>query len=261
LVLQACEEKTDWPLQPGKLDFVVVDGIITDKMSNQTINISKPVSEINQPAQPISNATVLVSTDQKVYTFYESPEQKGKYVSDEAFSGINEKTYSLSITIGGSIYSAKAVLMPAQNTPFIGYEKNSGDENFHFSAIPFPYDPDRSAMYELLLDWSSVPGYENINPALCKAKVYYYVLKTLDVSEVFAPGMEKINFPAGTVFTQIRYSLTDQHAAFIRALLLETTWQGGFFNTATANVPTNLSAGGAGFFGACGITEKVEVVQ
>jgi hypothetical protein len=261
LLLQSCEEQTDWQLQPGNLDFVVVDGIITDEMRYQTIQISKPVSEINEPAQPVSNATVLVSTDQNIYTFHEQQEHKGMYISDEAFSGINEKTYSLNITIGSNLYSAKAILKPAENTPFIGYEKNSGDENFHLSPIPFPYNPDLSAMYEILLDWSAAPGYENISPELCKARLYYYVLQTLDVSEVFAPGMEKISFPAGTIFTQKRYSLTEQHAAFIRALLLETTWQGGFFNTATANIPTNLSSGAIGFFGACGVIEKVEVVN
>ena len=261
VLLQSCEEQTDWPLQPGKLDFVVVDGIITDEMKIQSIRVSRPVTEINEPAQAVSNATVLVSSDQTVYTFHENPGRKGEYVSNVSFKGENDKTYSLSITDGTNLYSAKAVLAPPENLEFIGYEKNADDANYHLTNVPFPYNPDRSARYEILLDWSSAPGYESANPDLCKAKLYYYVLKTLDVSEIFAPGMEKVTFPSGTVITERRYSLTDEHAAFIRALLLETTWQGGFFNTATANIPTNLSSGAAGFFGACGVVIQTEVVK
>lgn len=116
-------------------------------------------------------------------------------------------------------------------------------------------------MYEVLLDWSSAPGYENENPDSCKIKLYYYTLPTLDVSEVFAPDFEKVSFPSHTIITERRYSLTDEHAAFLRALLLETTWQGGFFNTANSNIPTNLSEGAKGFFGACGVVEKTETVK
>ncbi len=261
LLLQSCEELTDWPLQSGNTNFIVVDGIITDEMQFQVIHISKPVANINEPAPAVSDATVLVSAGQSVYAFHEDPAKKGIYISNEAFAGINSKTYSLNITVGGNLYSAKADLSPAEKLQFIGYERNAGDANFHFTNVPFPYNQGSSAMFEILLDWSTAPGYQNTSPDLCKAKLYYYVLKTLDVSEVFAPGTEKINFPLGTVITERRYSLTDQHAAFIRALLLETTWQGGFFNTANANTPTNLSAGAAGFFGACGITVMVETVK
>ncbi len=261
VLLQSCEEQTDWPLQTGKLNFAVVDGIISDEMKIQSIHVSRPVTEINEMAQAVSNATVLVSSDQTVYSFHEIPDNKGTYVSDVSFKGENDKIYSLSITDGTQLYSAKAVLAPPEDSPFIGFVKNTTDEKFHLTIVPFPYDPDHSAMFEILLDWSTAPGYENTNPDLCKAKLYYYVLKTLDVSEIFAPGMEKITFPSGTALTERRYSLTDDHATFIRALLLETTWQGGFFNTATANIPTNLSTGAAGFFGACGVVEKTEIVK
>jgi hypothetical protein len=261
LLFQSCEEQTDWPLQPGNTDLVVVDGIVTDELQVQSIQITKPVKNINETAMAVSDATVLVSSDQTVYAFHEDPARKGIYVSDEAFKGANGKTYSLNITIGGNLYSAKAVLAPPEDMEFIGYEKNTDNAYYHLTNVPFPYNPDRSARYEVILDWSKAPGYESVNPDLCKAKLYYYVLKTLDVSEVFAPGMEKIIFPPGTVITERRYSLTDEHAAFIRALLLETTWQGGFFNTATANIPTNLSTGAAGFFGACGVVEQIETVK
>jgi hypothetical protein len=108
-------------------------------------------------------------------------------------------------------------------------------------------------MWEVLLDWSKVPGYPPADSLKCRARLLFYTLSTLDVSEIFAPAMEQISFPVGTVINETRYSLTPEYAAFIREVLLETQWQGGLFNSTPANVPTNLSAGGAGFFAVCGV--------
>ena len=89
----------------------------------------------------------------------------------------------------------------------------------------------------------------------------FYTLPTLDVSEVFAPQMEEIYFPAGSSITERRYSITPGHAEFIRELLLETNWAGGLFNVASANVTTNLSNGALGFFGLCAVTQLSVIVN
>jgi len=89
----------------------------------------------------------------------------------------------------------------------------------------------------------------------------FYTLPTLDVSEIFAPQMEAVNFPSGTRITERRYSLAPEHAAFIRELLLETNWAGGIFNEAAANVTTNFSAGAYGFFGICSVTALSIIVE
>ncbi len=260
LFLASCEEQSDWNLQKANNEFIVVDGIITNELKIQTITISKPLAQLNEKPLPVGGATVLVSSDQGTYTFHESAELPGTYLSDKAFTGIKTRTYSLLITSGNRVYVSKALLSPAADFAFLKY-KSVSKNIYQITAVSLFYNPDKAAMYEITLDWSSAPGYRNTNPDSCKAKLYSYTLPTLDVSEVFAPTIEKVNFPAGTVITERRYSLTDEHAAFIRAILLETTWQGGLFNTASANVPTNMSEGALGFFGACGVTEKQETVK
>lgn len=264
VMLGSCEERADWSLQKSENNFIVVDGMITNELKYQTIILTKPVANLNEKPKPVTGATLLVSSDQQVHNFHEDPANSGIYVSDEKFTGIRNRSYSLLVTSGNQVYSAKATLEPPVALSELGsiqYAKNPGDDNYHISKIPTNYNPNKYGMYEIQLDWSSVPGYESGNSDSCKAKVFYYTLPTIDVSEVFAPGLEKVTFPSGTVLTQRRYSLTAEHAAFIRAMLLETTWSGGYFNTASANVPTNMSEGAKGFFGACGITEKVEVVK
>lgn len=260
ILLVSCEEQTNWDLQNADNNFIVVDGIITNELKVQTITIMKPVTTLNEHPQAVSKATVLVSSALLVHTFHEDTLHPGTYLSDRAFTGIRNETYSLSITWGSKNYSSKAVLIAPENFKIIDYQPDD-DNLYRFSKVPFPYNPLSSAMFEIQLDWSTAPGYESRNPDSCRAKVYYYALPTLDVSELFAPTMEKITFPKGTVITERRYSLTDEHAAFLRALLLETTWNGGYFNTAPANIPTNMSAGATGFFGACGVWEKQETAK
>jgi hypothetical protein len=260
LILASCEKQSDWNLQKADNDFIIVDGVITNELKVQSITLSKPVVQLNEKPQPVSKATVLVSSNLASYSFHENPLQPGTYLSDKEFTGIRNRTYSLLITSGTKVYTSKTVLAPPADFVFLKYRRI--DENkYQITTVSLLYNPDKAALYEILLDWSSVAGYTNQNPDSCKAKLYYYTLPTLDVSEVFAPAIEKVTFPTGTMITERRYSLTDDHAAFIRASLLETTWQGGLFNTASANVPTNMSEGALGFFGACGVTEKTELVK
>ncbi|MEI6060095.1 MAG: DUF4249 family protein [Bacteroidota bacterium] len=261
MLLTSCEKQTDWTLQDGNNDFTVADGIITNELKVQSIRLSKPVNALNEQPQPLSAATVLISSNQLVYSFHEDALQAGTYVSDNAFAGIKNNTYSLLITTGSKVYSSKAVLAAPFDFVFLQYKKNTNDDLYRITLVASVFHPAKPAMYEVLLDWSKAQGYENRDPGSCKARLLYYTLPTLDVSEIFAPTVEKVAFPAGTLITERRYSLTDEHAAFIRALLIETTWQGGFFNTAQANIPTNLSTGAAGYFGACGVVEKKVTVN
>ncbi len=261
LLLTSCEEQKDWDLQVNSNDQVVVDGIITNELKVQRLSLSMPVISLNEKPRPVSGATVLVSSNQQVYSFHEDLLLPGMYLSDKAFIGLKNRTYSLLLTSGSSVFTAKTNLEPAMEFIFLRYTKSENKKDFRITAVASQYNPHKPAMYEILLDWSEAPGYASANPDSCKAKLFYYTLPTLDVSEVLAPALEKLTFPAGTLITERRYSLTDEHAAFIRAVLLETTWQGGYFNTASSNVPTNLSAGAIGFFGACGVIEKQEIVK
>ncbi|NTW34192.1 MAG: DUF4249 family protein [Bacteroidetes bacterium] len=123
------------------------------------------------------------------------------------------------------------------------------------------YAPVRYAMWEILLDWSNVRDFQNQNPDSCKARLLYYSLPTIDVSQVLPPEIEKISFPLGTTITQKRYSLTSEHAEFIRALLYETNWEGGLFDSAHSNLPTNISKGAVGFFAVCSVTSVSLIVN
>lgn len=263
LMLAGCEAETDWPLQKGNDNIIVVDGILTDEKKIQIIRLSNPVSNLNDIPVPVKDAIINVTLQDSVYNFHELNGDPGTYVSDTEFAGKKNRVHSLLITKGTQVYSAKSNMEPGEVIlpVTLRYAVDKVTRLYHITNVfNNQFNPNKPAMFELLLDWSQVPGYQNTDPEACKARLLYYVLPTLDVSQVFAPGIEAVNFPKATVIVERRYSLTDEYAGFIRELLSETTWQGGLFNSAAANIPTNLSQGAVGYFGACAVTSNTEVV-
>ena len=254
LLLLSCVKQTDWTLQSQSTDLIVVEGIITDTMGSQRIIITHPVSGLNETPQPVSGANVIITNEDSAYTLTEHPLNSGTYITKSSFIGQTGKNYSLLIAINNRLYTAKAYMVPGIHFNALTYSKDEGDNLYHIDSVAKAFDTRDTAMWEVLLDWSHVPGYGNADPSKTKARLLYYTLPTLDVSQIFAPPVEDIRFPPGTIIVERRYSLTPEHAAFLRTLILETNWQGGLFSTVPANVITNLSSGAVGFFAACSIT-------
>ena len=252
--LISCEKQTEWQLKGSVQNTVVVEGVITDEFQSQTIKLSLTVGEFNKTPQPISGAEVIVSNEDSTYSFTETPVDPGIYKSNLSFAGMLGKNYTLTINYNNNIYSAKTTMIAGSLFHPLQYLKNSNNDLYHISKVSNTYSPLKYAMWEILLDWSKVQGFQNHNPDSCKARLLYYSLPTIDVGQVFSPEIEKVSFPLGTTITQKRYSLTSEYAEFIRALLYETSWEGGLFDSAHSNLPTNISNGAVGYFSACSVT-------
>ena len=253
LVTVSCERKTDWPMK-GDLDsFIVVDGLLTNEPISHSIKLTYPVKTLNEIPAPVTNATVIISSDESLVTLTEMPTGSGIYVVGPSFFARLNHVYTLNIYLGSKVYSAKSAMVPGAAFKSIKYVKNANNRFFHIEWVANPYHAIKPAMWEVYLDWSKVAGFQHLPADSCKVRLLYYTLPTLDVSQVFAPEMERINFPAGTKIVEKRYSLSPAHAEFIRSMLLETNWQGGLFSSTPANVSTNLSEGAVGFFGVCAV--------
>jgi hypothetical protein len=249
-----CVKETDWPSAGSIPQLIVVDGIITDERKPQSVRLTLPVSELNAPPLPVSGADVLISNEDSTWQLSEVLADPGLYLTDSTFLALEGKTYTLIIYLRDQVYSAKTSMVPGAVFNELQYVKDQDSDLFRIEWVANAFSSSDAAMWEILLDWSTVPGYENADPSDCHARMLFYTLPTLDVSEIFAPEMEKILFPTGTIITERRYSLSPGHAEFLREMLLETNWTGGLFSLANANVTTNLSDGATGYFGACSVT-------
>ena len=257
----SCEKKIEWKLQSQDNDVIYVDGIITNENKIQTIKLSRFMSDPNEEPEPVFGAVVLVMVGDSVFEFKENVSSSGIYQTEKPLAGITDIPYNLRIIYNGNDFTAHNFMNPELEFNPLHYQKINLTNKYRITWVALAVNPNKPAMYEILLDWSHIPPYNNHDPELSKARLLYYTLPSLDVSEIFAPQLEKLLFPEGTIIIEKRYSLSLAHADFIRGVLLETNWNGGLFGSASANVPTNLSEGAAGFFGACGVNVDTIIVQ
>ncbi len=252
LLLGSCVKETDWDMEPPGEPVIVVDGIITDVQGVQDIRLSYSVNDLNESPAPVSEAGVLISNQDSSWQLAENPPYSGMYKTPANFVAVPGKNYTLLISTNGKIYTAKTAMEAGKLFDPLMYKPDDDDSLYRIDWVASAFSADFPAMWEIILDWSQVSGYEGRDSAGTHARLLFYTLPTLDVSQLFAPKVEEIHFPAGTWITENRYSLTAEHAEFIRELLMETSWQGGLFSSMPANVTTNLSSGAVGWFGACG---------
>lgn len=260
-VLSGCEEQNDWAGNGLSDSSIVVEGMITSETEYQTVYLTKVSTIPGITPEVVSGAGVLVSSPDELYEFTEDPEQPGTYRSKIRFAGKQLRTYTLLINHNNNVITAKATMPVGREFVFLRYVKYGSTGLFRLVWVANTYNANRLAMYEVLLDWSMVDGYEHLPYEETHARLLYYTLPTLDVNQVFAPSSEMVLFPPGTHITEKRYSITESHAAFLRALLSETNWQGGLFNVASANLPTNLSNNARGYFSACAVTTKTDIAR
>lgn len=243
----SCERKITPDFKYDGKEFLIVDGIITNENKFQEIRLTKSLSVFNEKPEPISGAKVSVSDG--IYNYIFSEDTTGIYLSDNKFTAVINKLYTLNIEFEGKTFFAQARAVPVLNSISINYAQFN-DSLYYFPQATAQFNPKEAAMYEVNADWSFVSGYENLPENKTKAKLYFYVLRTIDVNEIFNPAYDHIFFPKGTKLAVKKYSLSLEHEKFIRSMLLETSWNGGNFDTEEDNVYTNLSEGALGFFGA-----------
>ena len=90
---------------------------------------------------------------------------------------------------------------------------------------------------------------------------YSYTLSTIDVNQLFKPAVENLSFPAGAMVIRTKYSLSPDHERFLRSLLSETDWRGGWFDVMHGNLHTNLNNGAVGFFAACSVVQDTTYIE
>lgn len=254
MVVLGCEEQTDILPLPSENANIAVDGMITNKMGRHTIKLSFISHTLSQNSIPVTGASVRISTTDTTTLLTERPQEPGTYETNFTFKANILNTYTLLISYQGKVYTAKAKMvvgLPILKTPTIK-AKNNG--LYHITWVARAYNANHPALYEISLNWGHLPAYKNLPESETSAVLYYYSLPSIDVTEILMPEIESVEFPAGTILVEKRYSLAPEHAEFVRCLLLETAWKGGLFDTAPANLPTNLSQGAVGFFGACYLT-------
>lgn len=255
-LLTSCEEQTDWVFQPLENGALVVEAIITDEFKTQEVLLSRSYDHLNGKPVPVSDAEVRVIGGGKLYIFQSDINQPGRYVSTQTFSAQLGIPYTLEIEWNGTTYLAENEMTAVSPFNRLAFKAADGTDSLSIDEVPPLYLPHEQAMYQLDIDWSNL-----VNSNTARAKMFFYTFNTIDINEIFRPPKETILFPKGSMVIEKKYSLNPAFAAYLRALLMETEWQGGVFDEASGSLPTNISNGGLGFFAVCAVLSDTWVAK
>lgn len=255
LLIGACEKEISWNFPDKETEKIVVQSVLTSEFKNQSVRLSRPAGDQNSDFEAISEAIIKVKSGNITYDFTESAEEKGLYTSTEAFAASINQEYDLEILIDTALYEATSGLTPV--TAFASPGFNIADTNGRLTlSLNVGSYGESQAMYEIQIDWSEL-DYDSSLYEFDQALMYQYTFNTLDVNYIiFPPEKSQVYFPIGSSVTITKYSLTDDYAEYLRALVAETEWQGSLFEESRGNLPGNISNSGLGYFSASSVIRQ-----
>lgn len=256
VVLMACEEPTNWDLKKIDHDLIVVEGLITNELKQQSITISRPTQELNEEPEPVSGAFVAVLSEGTFTPFSEYPAGSGVYYSDTIQAVVN-RVYQLYIKYDEKEYTAFAEMVPVAPLKPLSYRLV--DEINMLYEISYE-GSDLPSIQEYWISWAHLPGFACLPREETLARAFHYTLASIDVNQKFGPQKEQVLFPVGSYVLRKQYSMSDDHQAFLRTFLSETEWRGSVFDVQKGNVLTNLSEGAIGFFAVSTVVSDTTVI-
>ena len=237
IVMSASSCVHEFPFEQGEVDTntVIVEGYITNELKRHTIKISRLNSYYDTTVNSVTGAFVAVTSGDNSYRYHHIGD--GVYESIESFVGIVGNVYYLHVELDGGrvVLAAESTMQPVTPPDKITYN-NFGNNKLTINHIAEGFVPENPAKYVLQLSWQD-PETSKPNNAV----IYYYSLTTVDVSQLFAPKVSETVFPVGTQIVERKYSIDAAYENYLRSLLAETHWSGGYFDEAHGNLHTNIS--------------------
>ncbi len=251
ILIFGCEEAFDYQPLSGD-DLLVVEAMITSEKKPQEVHISKTFTDLNGDIPRITDALVALNDGDTTIILAHDPERPGTYLTD-SLQGLFGKVYTLYILYEGREYYAQAT--SAFGSPLeqiVIQEREDGIFQFNYEESSEP------SMTEVIVSWEETDSQGQRRQE--QRRAFYYTLKSLDITSVFAPEKDGLFFPEGAQVFRRKYSLTQNHQDFIRSFLSEVDWRGGVFDVNAGNVLTNLTEGAVGYFSISMVRTETTIV-
>lgn len=257
-ILSSCEDAGEFVQPHGSGDGLVIQSLMTNKPGRQEVKISRLMLSLTDTLTAVSGAKVFLTSDDSVIIFREDSIRPGLYYNNLALQ--IPKKYTLQVIYNQQVYTATTSGEPGVlfNPPV--FQMNENDSLWYPVFVAPPYMPDHPALYELTADWSVLPAFEGSPVENCRARMLFFTLPSLDVTQLLPPPSLNKGFPKGTIVNVRRYAMEASYAAYWREVLLETRWAAGLFALESANVPSNFTGGARGWFAICGVTEVSMII-
>jgi len=255
-LLSSCKKIIDVDLNDDESKRVVVDAVFTTMQKKHVVKLNLTANYFSADITPqISGATVNISDGTTTYPFTET--SPGIYESAATASAKPNASHTLTIDYDGKTYTS---------TNYCDSVPPLDSINVVLDII--------SDEYQILFSTHEKPGYGDyyawqifINGTLYNDTI----TEQLANGDNYLPdGTVFVQFPlttivkeelnSGDVVTVAQHAISKETYDAYQAILFQTVFRGGIFDTPPADVPTNMSEGAVGIFSVSGETIKSGIV-
>ncbi|MEO8147936.1 MAG: DUF4249 domain-containing protein [Bacteroidia bacterium] len=251
VILSSCEKVVDIDLKTSE-STVVVEGLITDQSGMSYVKLTMSDAYFNaQQAKKVTNAEVKVSDGNTTMNFTQV--QPGVYKPDANFAGTTGRTYSLTVTVDGKVFTSQSTLpsvTPIDSITYKYFPENNADgkDSGYYVYASFNEPAGLGNNYKVDLYQNNISKVERPADLILFDDKYIDGRYATDWELPYA-------LEAGDSITLKMYSLDKAGFDFYSAML-DLADAGGLFGKTPANLPTNIKGDAFGYFGASAITVK-----
>lgn len=245
-VMLSCTQKVDFDdLNIRYIDRIVVNGMITtEKKEHKVLLYHSSDLNSSDSIRMESGASVSITDGSNTIILVEKKE--GEYTTSSDFKGEVNKTYTLNFQLkNGDEYSASSYLYPSMIIDTM-YSQPNGNGNDIYVKAHNPKDQGAACMIDFYANDSLLTSY--LRDKVVYAKWSFY-------ENLFSIPNADLTKDTSCVKMRL-YSISYLMFQNIKDIGNETWWSAEPFRTTPANVRTNISNGGLGFFLASDIVEK-----
>jgi hypothetical protein len=263
--ITACEKTVTLDLDEME-SKVVIEGQVTDHPGYQFVKVSRTADFYSTGKTPgVTTATVMVEDDMGKHISFthnpnDHPDSVGYYLPEVSFLGEINRTYKLTVVVGGQAYEARDKIYRVTSIDDLDFRINTDEQQD-------PEDPGR--FYEVLYfvkepkettDYYLFKSYRNGALEYANDTDIYFADDEL-VGEKIEGVPMPIFYAAQDQARAEVYSLSREAFIFYRDLQKLLNNDGGMFSTPPANPRTNLSNGALGFFQTSAVSVAEIVIE
>ncbi len=253
LFLYGCTEKIDIDLLESP-ETLVIEGYVTNEVKQHSVILSKSSPYFSEsPPEMVSEATITIEAPDTVYSFYQS--SPGIYLSIGAFAGIPGNSYTLTVTVDGETYSATSIMPSVQPIDSIAFYQNESDDKI-FDIGLFSQEPQDPGNYYF---WKVYKNYILISTNL--TQMVFANDDLINGSYLNGLRIQSVEANLGDRITLEMASITEEYFEYCLAIIKETLYADGPFESAPASITGNISNGAFGFFATYSLTRETRVIE
>ncbi len=264
LAFVQCTERIDLDLNKNENQRLVVDGWITSIARPQTVRLTLTTDYFQNEAAPKATGATVSITDGSI-TFPLTENEPGLYQTAANVAGEPGKTYTLEIEYDGATYTASSFMRPAPPIDSINYAIDEDE-------LDNPDEDNDGKLWHELFFYAQEPAGEGD----------HYYFKTylngdsksdtlrnngfvsddgVDGSYIGGISYDYVEVADGDSVAAEMLTISKEAYEYFNAVMLETDWRGGIFDSPPANIPTNISNGALGFFSASAISQSHVIIS